>query len=91
MKISEITDGHLEFIDKLKYNLSVRKWIDKMIHEMNEGVHISIIADGYLSLSSYLISSSELLSMDDDLKSRLSFLKTEIIDRGGSSYLSEGI
>jgi hypothetical protein len=59
--------------------------------EMNEGVEISIIADGYISLKRHLVKTPELLDGDHELQSRLAFLKTEIIDRGGASYFSEGI
>ena len=92
MKISEIIDDEQsEILDILKYDRTVRKWINEMISEINDGVDISIIADGYISLKQHLMKTPGLLENDDELKSRLAFLKTEIIDRGGASYLSEGI
>jgi len=89
MKISEITDDYFEMTDILKYDKPVRKWINEIISEMNSGVDISIIADGYISLNHHLMKTPGLLEVDHELRSRLSFLKTEIIDRGGASCFSE--
>jgi hypothetical protein len=92
MKIIEIVSRLIEsfsnrdVFDQVRYNKFITRQVEQLEQGLTEHFEINELCDRYDSIKKYLLNYS--IANDNELLSRLSAIRADLIARGGASYLS---